>query len=112
MLTTAVLRSAPIHKATHLTAVGLKQLVVLRVNAPHGIRHLACEAERRRHRLGVPAEDVSEIDVKQVAFRQKHEVVQMPVSDAQLRQTTTGKGRQGASQRLATCGPCGTESGM
>lgn len=67
---------------SHLAAVPLEPGVVLVSLAAHGIGHLTREAEGRWEGLRVVAEDETEVDVEQVARRQHHDVVQMPVTDA------------------------------
>lgn len=67
---------------SHLAAVPLEPGVVLVSLAAHGIGHLTREAEGRWEGLGVVAENEAEVDVEEVARRQHHDVVQMPVTDA------------------------------
>ena len=57
--------------------------VMLRVDAAHGLHHLFAQFHRRRQRLGIPSEDVAEIDVKEFARFGQHQVIKMTVADAQ-----------------------------
>lgn len=58
-------------------------LIMLRMNAAHGLDHLLAELHWRRQRLRIPAEDVAEIDMKQFARFGQHQIVQMTIADAQ-----------------------------
>lgn len=71
-------------KNHYLAAIRLEEPVVLRIDAPHSLCHLAREANRRRHRLRIPPENITEVDVEQVSSGEHHDVVQMPISNAQL----------------------------
>lgn len=61
--------SCAILHTRYLAAVRLEEPVVFRVHAPHGVRHFAREPNRRGHRLGIPAENIPEVDVEQIARR-------------------------------------------
>lgn len=43
-------------------------LVLLALHAPHPLHHLLAQLHRRRQRLGVAAQDVAEVDVKQLSW--------------------------------------------
>lgn len=58
-------------------------LVVLGMYASHSFDHLFAEFHGRRQRLRIAAEDVAEVDVKELARSGQHQVVQMAVADAQ-----------------------------
>lgn len=58
-------------------------VVVLGVDAAHGLHHLAAELHGRRQRLGVAAEDVPEVDVEERAGRRQQQVVEVAVAHAQ-----------------------------
>ena len=58
-------------------------LVVVRVDAAHGLHHLLAELHRRRQRLGVAAQDVAEVHVEQAAGLGQQQVVQVAVTHAQ-----------------------------
>ena len=58
-------------------------LVVFRGGAAESVDHLLGELHRRRHDLGVPAQDIPKIYVEQPARLGDHQVVQVSVADAQ-----------------------------
>jgi len=58
-------------------------LIVLRVDAAHGLHHLLAELHGRGERLGIAPQDVAEVDVEQLARFRQHQVVQVAVAHAQ-----------------------------
>lgn len=54
-----------------------------RVGAAHGLDHFLAQLHGRREGLGVSAQHVAEVDVKQVARLRQHQVVQVAIANAQ-----------------------------
>mmetsp|Transcript_15936 Transcript_15936/g.64259 ORF Transcript_15936/g.64259 Transcript_15936/m.64259 type:complete len:534 (-) Transcript_15936:632-2233(-) len=71
-------------RRVRLAALGLELLRVVRiVGVAHRLGHLLGQSEGRRVRLGVLAEDEAKVDVEEAAVGAHHDVVEVPVADAE-----------------------------